>query len=176
MAPPVPASLATAPDRRKDLASFRRARRQILAAGAGALAISPVLGTFLAVQARRGYDPTPVRIVPEGDAIRLAFPEDEKIHKHVVDMDGVPVRFFLLKRKDGTLASAFDVCFICPPKGFRQDGETLMCNNCDAPINVASVGMTGGCNPIPLKVDADGTQVTVTMADLAKGRDRFTKR
>lgn len=36
--------------------------------------------------------------------------------------------------------------------------------------------MTGGCNPIPLKADTDGAQVTVAMAELAKGRDRFAKR
>lgn len=177
MAPPAPASQAPAPERRKHLAGFRRARRWTLATGAGTLAISLVLGSFLAVQATRGYDPTPVKVAPTGDAaIRLAFPEDEKIHKHVVDVEGVPVRFFLLKRKDGSLASAFDVCYICPAKGYFQDGEHLICKNCDAPINVATVGMTGGCNPIPLTVDTSGTGVTVTMAELGKGRDRFVKR
>ena len=176
MAPPAEGSESTAPERRKHMAGARRARRWTLAAGAGALAIALVLGAFLAAQATRGYDPAPLRAVPENDAIRLAFPEDDKIHKHVVDVDGVPVRFFLLKRKDGSLASAFDVCYICPPKGYFQDGEHLICKNCNAPINIASVGMTGGCNPIPLKVNADGTQVTVTMAELGKGRDRFTKR
>jgi len=176
MAPPVQVEETLGAERRKHLAGFRRARRWTLAAGTGALSISLVLGSFLVVQATRGYDPTPVRVVPAGDAIRLAFPEDGKIHKHVVDVEGVPVRFFLLKRKDGSLASAFDVCYICPPKGYLQDGEQLICKNCDAPINEASVGMTGGCNPMPLAVEANGTEVTVTMAELAKGRDRFAKR
>ncbi len=176
MAPPSQAPEVTASERRKHLAGFRRARRWTFAAGTGALIISLVLGSFLVVQATRGYDPTPVRIAPQNNAIRLAFPEDDRIHKHMVDVDGVPVRFFLLKRKDGSLASAFDVCYICPAKGYFQDGEHLFCKNCDAPINEASVGMTGGCNPIPLKVDADGAQVTVAMTELAKGRDRFAKR
>lgn len=176
MPPPVQPPQATAAERRKHLASFRRARRWTLLAGTGALAISLVLGSFLAVQATRGHDPTPVRVGPVDGAIRLAFPDDEKIHKHVVDVEGVPVRFFLLKRKDGSLASAFDVCYICPPKGYFQDGEYLICKNCNAPINEATVGMTGGCNPIPLKVDVDGTQVTIAIAELAKGRDRFVRR
>ena len=176
MAPPATAPQATAAEQRKHLAGFRRARRWTFAAGTGALTISLVLSSFLIVQATRGYDPTPVRVAPQNDAIRLAFPEDEKLHKHVVDVDGAPVRFFLLKRKDGSLASAFDVCYICPAKGYLQDGDHLFCKNCDAPINEASVGMTGGCNPIPLKVDADGAQVTVAMEELAKGRDRFAKR
>lgn len=176
MAAPAPAAEATAAERRKDLAGFRRARRWTLAAGTGAISISLVLGSFLTVQATRGYDPAPVKVTPADGAIRLAFPEDDRIHKHVVDVEGVPVRFFLLKRKDGSLASAFDVCYICPAKGYFQDGEHLFCKNCDAPINEASVGMTGGCNPIPLAVDADESQVTVQMTELAKGRDRFAKR
>jgi FTR1 family protein len=176
MAPTEQAPETTAAERRKQLAGFRRARRWTLAAGSGAVTLSLVLGSFLAVQASRGYDPTPVRHVPEGDAIRVAFPEDEKIHKHVVDVEGVPVRFFVLRRKDGSLASAFDVCYICPAKGYLQDGEQLICKNCDAPINVATVGMTGGCNPIPLAADIQGAQVTVSLAELDKGRDRFVKR
>jgi len=176
MAPPAAAPQANPAERRKHLAGFRLARRWTFAAGTGALTISLALGSFLAVQATRGYDPPPIKVTPQHDAIRLAFPDDDKIHKHVVDVDGVPVRFFLLKRKDGTLASAFDVCYICPAKGYFQDGEHLFCKNCDAPINEASVGMTGGCNPIPLKVDADGAQVTVAMAELARGQDRFAKR
>ncbi len=176
MTPPAPPSLASAAERRKHLAGFRRARRWTFAAGTGGLTISLVLGSFLAVQATRGYDPAPVRVAPVDGAIRLAFPEDEKIHKHVVDMEGIPVRFFLLKRKDGTLKSAFDVCYICPAKGYFQDGEQLICKNCDAPINEATVGMTGGCNPIPLQVTTDGARVSVAMAELAKGRDRFAKR
>src|SRR5574341_2370446 len=173
MPPPSQAPEATAAERRKLLAGFRRARRWTFAAGTGALTISLVLGSFLVVQATRGYDPAPVRVAPQNDVIRLAFPEDEKIHKHVLDIEGIPVRFFHLKRKDGTLASAFDVCYICPAKGYFQDGDHLFCKNCDAPINEASVGMTGGCNPIPLAVNTDGAQVTVAMEELAKGRDRF---
>ena len=176
MTPPATDPHDTAAERRKYLAGFRRARRWTLAAGTGAISISLVLGSFLTVQATRGYDPTPVKVTPADGAIRLAFPDDDKIHKQVVEVEGVPVRFFLLRRKDGSLASAFDVCYICPAKGYFQDGEHLICKNCDAPINQATVGMTGGCNPVPLTVDADGRQVTVRMTELAKGRDRFAKR
>lgn len=176
MPPPAESSPATAAERRKGLAGFRRARRWTLAAGTGAITISLILGSFLVVQATRGYDPTPVKAVPVDGAIRLAFPEGAKIHKHLVDVEGVPVRFFHLKRKDGSLASAFDVCYICPAKGYFQDGEQLICKNCDAPINEATVGMTGGCNPIPLAAEIKDTQVTVRLAELVKGRDRFVKR
>jgi FTR1 family protein len=176
MAPPEPAPQATAAERRKHVAGFRRARRWTSATATAALTISLVLGSFLVVQATRGYDPTPVKVAPVDGAIRLAFPENDKIHKHVVDVEGVPVRFFLLKRKDGSLASAFDVCNICPAKGYLQDGEQLICKNCDAPINEATVGMTGGCNPIPLAAEIKDTQVTVSLAELVKGRDRFVKR
>jgi uncharacterized membrane protein len=176
MAPPARTPEAAGPERRKHLAEFHRARRWTFAAGAGALVISLVLGSFFAAQATRGYDPTPVMVSPENGVVRLAIPEDDKIHKYVVEVDGTPVRFFLLKRGDGSVTSAFDVCFICPAKGYLQNGEHVICKNCDAPINVASIGMTGGCNPIPLGVETNGNEVTVALAELARGRDRFANR
>lgn len=175
MASPERAPQINAAERRKELAEFRRARRRTLTAGTGALAVSLFFIFSLASRAGRGYDPTPVRATFVDGAIRVAFPDDDKIRKYFADVEGVPVRFFLLKRKDGSLACAFDACAICPAAGYFQEGEQLICKNCDAPINEATVGVAGGCNPVPLTVDIDGQQVIVGAASLAKGRKLFVK-
>ncbi|MBI4536640.1 MAG: DUF2318 domain-containing protein [candidate division NC10 bacterium] len=177
MPAPAPAPRAQMAERRKELAALQRSRRWMLTTGAGGLLLSLLLGAFLVRRAAaRGYDPPPVPVTPVGGMVRLPVPDDRKLHKHVVDVEGIPVRFFLLRREDGSLASAFDVCYICPPRGYVQDGDQLICKNCDAPINEATVGMTGGCNPIPLPVTVDAGQVTVAMAELAKGHNRFARR
>jgi high-affinity iron transporter len=176
LAAPPPAPRAQVAERRKALAAFQRSRRWMLTTGAGGLLLSLLLGVILVRRAAaRGYDPAPVPVAPVDGLVRVPVPEDRKLHKHVVDVDRIPVRFFLLRREDGSLASAFDVCYICPPRGYVQDGDQLICKNCDAPINEATVGLTGGCNPVPLPATVDAGQVTVAMAELAKGRARFVK-
>ncbi|MDF1551591.1 MAG: Fe-S-containing protein, partial [Deferrisomatales bacterium] len=46
--------------------------------------------------------------------------------------DGVQVRFFVLKSSDGVIRSAFDACDACwaAGKGYRQDGDEMVCQNC----------------------------------------------
>src|ERR1017187_9803789 len=48
-----------------------------------------------------------------------------------------------------------------------------LCKNCAAPINPQSVGMPGGCNPIPLKAQVTDDAVIVSEADVAAGRHYF---
>jgi uncharacterized membrane protein len=49
----------------------------------------------------------------------------------------------------------------------------VICKNCAAPINPQSVGMPGGCNPIPLKAQVTDDAVIVSEADVAAGRHYF---
>ena len=46
----------------------------------------------------------------------------------------------------------------------------MICKNCAAPINPQSVGMPGGCNPIPLKAQVTDDAVIVSEADVAAGQ------
>lgn len=173
---PVPlGSEATAAERRKALAQARRAKGWACSAFAGSLALTLLLATSLVAAARKGYDPDPNKIAPQGEELRIPVAELEegRMHKYQLDMDGKTVRFFLIKGKTGRIASAFDVCGICPLKGYRQDGEQVMCKSCDAPINLASIGDPGGCNPIPLKSEVRGEVVVVKVKDLAAEAAKF---
>jgi YHS domain-containing protein len=42
----------------------------------------------------------------------------------------------------------------------------MICLNCVADINTATIGQSGGCNPIPLKARVDGGRVVVAVSDL----------
>ena len=76
------------------------------------------------------------------------------------------MRFFAIKVGDD-VKTCVDACEICGDKGYYENGSTLTCRNCSAPIVRSSLGRTGGCNPIPLphQILAGGA-ITVRAADL----------
>jgi high-affinity iron transporter len=86
------------------------------------------------------------------------------------------VRFWLYQKPDGKIATLFDACEICGGVGFYKGAQGVICKNCAAPINPQSVGMGGGCNPIPLKVQVTGDAVIVSEADVAAGRRYFEQK
>ncbi len=165
-------------ERRKRLAQARSARLWATSAAMVALLISSSLLFSVAAASNKGYDPAPVPLSPEGELlkVRLAELEDGHIHKYMHRMADADVRFFLMKRADGSLASAFDACGICPAKGYYQAGDQLMCRNCDAPINLETVGEPGGCNPIPLDVTIDGESALIYLANLTAAKAKFQEK
>jgi uncharacterized membrane protein len=76
------------------------------------------------------------------------------------------VRFLLFKKPDGNLVSVADACQICGPVGFYIGSQGITCKMCASPLNAASMGQAGGCNPIPLKSSIGGGQVVIAAADL----------
>ena len=73
------------------------------------------------------------------------------------------------------MATVFDACEICGAVGFFKGPEGVVCKNCAAPINPQSVGMAGGCNPIPLKADVSSDSVTIQEADIAAHAKMFAQ-
>jgi uncharacterized membrane protein len=59
--------------------------------------------------------------------------------------------------------------------GFYKSSTGVICKNCAAPINPQSVGMPGGCNPIPLQAKTTADAVIIEEADLASHSKVFTK-
>lgn len=165
----------SAAERRKKRAYLRRSRIWATAAAGVALGISLLLGITLVASATRGYDPPPKKLSPQVDTLLIPSQEleDGQIHKYALSIDEIEFRFFLLKREDGSVASAFDACGICPPKGYFQMGGNLVCRNCDAPIDPLTVGQPGGCNPIPLKVGRDGDFISIRLVELVQERTKF---
>ncbi|PYX96949.1 MAG: DUF2318 domain-containing protein, partial [Acidobacteria bacterium] len=59
------------------------------------------------------------------------------------------------------------------PVGFYKGPNGVVCKNCAAPINGQSVGMAGGCNPIPLHASVTADAVIIAEADVAAGTRYF---
>jgi high-affinity iron transporter len=101
---------------------------------------------------------------------------DGELHRFEAREGGVEVRFWLYQKPDGKIATLLDACQICGPVGFYKGSHGVICKNCAAPINPQSVGMAGGCNPIPLKAEVTADAVIVSEADISAGRHYFEQK
>src|SRR5712671_3572321 len=101
---------------------------------------------------------------------------DGDLHRFETKVGEVEVRFWIYQKPDGKIATLFDACEICGPVGFYKGPSGIVCKNCAAPINPQSVGMPGGCNPIPLKADVTSDAVIISEADVAAGSHYFEQK
>jgi high-affinity iron transporter len=106
-------------------------------------------------------------------SVPLKDVQDGDIHFFRANENGVEVRFWLYQRPDGKIATVLDACEICGSVGFYKGTGGVVCKNCAAPINPQSVGMAGGCNPIPLKAETTADAIVIREADVAAGSRMF---
>ena len=116
---------------------------------------------------------TEVTFVNGKVSIPLKTIYDGELHRFSAQENGLEVRFFLYQKPDGKVATVFDACEICGAVGFYKGSQGVICKNCAAPINPQSVGMPGGCNPVPLKAEITGDAVIVSEAEVAAGSHYF---
>ena len=101
---------------------------------------------------------------------------DGDLHRYEAKVGEVEVRFWIYQKPDGKIATLFDACEICGPVGFYKGPNGIVCKNCAAPINPQSVGMPGGCNPVPLKAEVSSEAVIISEADVAAGSHYFEQK
>ncbi len=115
--------------------------------------------------------------VADGDiSVPLAELDGGKALHYSVDIDGKPVRFFLLKTPDGVARAAFDACDVCyqEKKGYSQNGEYMVCNNCGQRFHASRINeVRGGCNPAPLERSVVGDKIVLRAEDLRQGSKYF---
>ncbi len=120
----------------------------------------------------RLYNPEPKPVVAEDNKVVIPISSpgedlrDGAVHKFTVDVKGEDIRFFIIKRDDGSLVACLDACEVCPPEGYAQGEGYLVCLYCRTPINIQSLGKSGGCNPIPLKALITDRDVQIALGEL----------
>ena len=131
---------------------------------------------FIYAKSSTALSPTSaVTLVGSQVTLPTADVNDDKLHRYGVHIDdgkggNVEVRFLLFKKPDGNIVSVADACQICGPVGFYIGDQGITCKMCASPLNAASMGQKGGCNPIPLKSTISGGQLTIQAADLREPR------
>ena len=103
---------------------------------------------------------------------------DGHMHRFGYESDGHLVRFIIVLKQEGTTnyGVGLDACDICGEAGYFENKEgQIVCKKCNVVMNRTTIGMKGGCNPIIIDYDFDGTQFTVPVSEMTKNAEKFSK-
>lgn len=156
--------------------SRRQARARVLAAVLGMVILAALGLGFVYARPPAALSPaTPVAVGADGTVrIPLATFQGTALHRFQATVGGHTVRFIAVPiERGGRIATAFDACVICGPRGYYQSGPNVTCLHCGSAIYPPSIGQSGGCNPVPLPSRTEGGQLVLAAADLAAGGHLF---
>ena len=124
-----------------------------------------------------GHEPYPL-VQADGNVVTFALAtfDDYQIRYYTYVSNGKPIEFFILKSKDGVVRAAFNACDVCYPakKGYRQEGDEVVCNNCGRRFPSNQINeVQGGCNPSPLKRSVEGDSLIIRVEEIAAGLSYF---
>jgi uncharacterized membrane protein len=95
------------------------------------------------------------------------------------ELEGRRLYYFALKSSDGIYRAALDACDVCfrMNRGYRQESDLMVCNNCGQTFPSAKIGeVKGGCNPHPLSRKVEGEYLVIKKGDIAAGKDYFARK
>jgi hypothetical protein len=133
--------------------------------------------TLLVRAATHGHDPYP-QVTAENGVVRFPLSnfDDYNAHHFTYMNEGRPIEFFVLKSNDGVVRAAFNACDVCfgSKKGYTQDGDHMICNNCGRRFPADQINVVhGGCNPSPLTREVEGDTLIIQVEDLVTGQPYF---
>jgi uncharacterized membrane protein len=171
-------------DQRKDRLKEKRKREDMMVLGFVVIAIIGIIAGYFYLSSMANNDiegPAPaikVQSAPDKDEVRIPINDvnDGKAHYYSSEVNGVDVRYFVLKSSDGVYRAAFDACDVCydAKRGYRQEGDDMVCNNCGQRFASVRINVEkGGCNPAPLDRAVDGNELVIKNKDIETGRFYF---
>jgi Predicted membrane protein len=110
----------------------------------------------------------PLKALDSGKALLLSL-----------ESDGRQLYYFALKSRDGAYRAALDACDVCfqSNRGYRQEGDLMVCNNCGQTFPSNRIGeIKGGCNPHPLARRIEGQYLVIGKADIVAGKEYFARK
>jgi len=131
----------------------------LLLVGAAALAQAGLLDGIFKI---------PLKALDSGKALFL-----------VTEHEGRSLYYFALKSSDGAYRAALDACDVCfrMNRGYRQEGDLMVCNNCGQTFPSGKIGdVKGGCNPHPLPRKVEGGFLVIEKKDIVAGKDYFVRK
>ncbi|MDR1916017.1 MAG: DUF2318 domain-containing protein [Synergistaceae bacterium] len=167
-------------------AQIRRAK--YLARRQARFCVSVVLGAALSLVTvtagvsysdRRVELSPPVEIAAAGERIIIPLERvnDGNLHRFVHKVQrgsqAIDVRYIVIKKNDTAYGVGLDACDVCGPTGYYQRKNQVVCILCDVVMNISTIGLPGGCNPVPLKFEITGGNMVIQTSDLAAEARRF---
>ncbi len=169
-----PSGLEGAALRRANWSAKRERLWMAASCFASGLFILAITAEFIYAKSSTGLSPATTIEVANGMAhIPVAVVSDGNLHRFSIVSDGATVRIIVILRPDKTIATAFDACQICGNQGYYQKGPNVICRNCASAIFVPSIGVHGGCNPIPLESKVESDQLVIPADKLFGGARLF---
>ena len=118
-----------------------------------------------------GYE----RVRPERGQVTVNLadlkPKDVRFYRFL-NSGNQEVRFFVGRDGTGQVQVAFDADEQCAKgkRGFRHEGEWMVCNKCDKAFRLNTVNSGGeGCTPIPLHHRVEGQELVLAESDILQG-------
>ncbi|WP_019552356.1 DUF2318 domain-containing protein [Propionispira raffinosivorans] len=106
--------------------------------------------------------------------IPLEQVNDGHLHRYVYKAStGELVRFIIIQKGGSAYGVGLDACEICGPTGYLERDGQVVCRLCDVVMNKATIGMKGGCNPIPIAYKVMQGNVMVEQSGLETEKSRF---
>lgn len=107
-------------------------------------------------------------------SIEINKVNDGHLHRFVYrSKKGTPVRFIIVLKGGSAYGVGLDCCEICGPTGYIERESQVVCKLCDVVMNKSTIGMPGGCNPIPLKYSVGSGQIQIEQEELEKAQKWF---
>jgi uncharacterized protein YbaR (Trm112 family) len=108
----------------------------------------------------------------------LIFNNNQTQFYNVKMPDGKTIYFFVVKDKNGIYRAAANACAVCfkTYKGFRQEGDEIVCNNCGNRYPIEKIATEkGGCNPGPINpnLEVKNDQIIIKQSDLEQVLNLF---
>lgn len=103
---------------------------------------------------------------------------ENKAHFFNAKLGEKTIYFFVVKDKNGIFRAAANACQVCfgAKKGFHQEGDFMVCNNCGNQYPLEKIATEkGGCNPVPINpnlMPQDG-QIIIKQEDFRLASEIF---
>lgn len=119
-----------------------------------------------------------IKTVISADTVEIPVSEiTSKAKFYSFDYNGIKINYFVVKGSDNKIRTAFDACDVCGGrKGYRQEGNDMVCNNCGRHFDIDSIGTKnrgGGCWPSYLSHEIEDGKIIIQKQELEKGRRFF---
>ncbi len=119
-------------------------------------------------------------VVETADAVRIPLTalDSGKALFLSLESNGRQLYYFALKSRMGAYRAALDACDVCfsSNRGYRQEGDLMVCNKCGQTFPSNRIGETkGGCNPHPLARRIEGENLVIRKVDIIERMDYFAR-
>jgi uncharacterized membrane protein len=118
--------------------------------------------------------------VTGGDLKILKDEISETARFYPYKIDNLTMEVFAVKAKDGTIRTALNTCQVCYGSGrgyYKQEGDTMVCQNCGNVFDVDMIGNArNGCNPVPVDDEyktEEGSDIIISKTFLEGRKEMF---